>query len=1125
MKLQEVGRLSLRGRRTLFALATFTLAGSLASVFAQGTAYLTGFVRDPAGAAVANASVTITSETTGTKYELQTTGDGVYRSPALTPGTYTVTVKAQGFQEAVTKGVDLLVGQPRAVDVNLVVGAVSQSIEVQASAPLMRTEEAGLGENVDYNQVSSLPYFNRSAGVLLSLAPTVRYTGEDVISYGASRYNVGAFTNVNVLVDGASVNGDRTDVAQMVFNPSVEALQEVKISTNQYSAEFGKDVGGLVQMEAKAGTNNYHGGVYYYFRNEALDAMNAFSRTTPVDRQHMFGGTVGGPVIKDKLFFFSSLEEQRNIAPVGVLLNVPTAAMKTGNFSQIPQQLYNPFTSRTDPATGQTVREPFPGNIIPSNLFDPSAVLALQYLPNPTQAGIAGNLPSSTGTRLTKYRGVERADWNISDNDHFFFDYMFDHTLNENLGVPAYNAITPAASPTLAGFGFQFFTQSYNFDELHTFSPSFFMTNRVAYRPRYIERVNPAVDPSAGWAEKLGIKNYAGARLPASEGGDLGFPSYNFSGYTGLGPGFLLFQEKPIKEVSWDLDFNYIHGKHSIRFGYQMEYGQHGAPDQSLPTGLFNFGPLETSLPGTANTGDAFASFLLGQVDSAQTTLGPALIWHNYYYGLYVQDDFKVNSKLTLNIGLRWDIDAPVYEDQNRGNGFDFGQINPVSGTPGVVTFLNTPLHPQAGFYNTDFKRFAPRFGFAWQVVPQTVIRGGYGIYNINPVLGANRRAPSLGFTTNATFNSPNGGNSPAFLLQNGFPNYPLGQDPTLLNSSFGAVPVGALPTTSPTFVNPAWAFGYVQNFNISVERQLPFNMLVEVAGQGSLGRRLSVDNLNWNEVPPQFWGLPGPNNALRPFPQFNNVVQTKDPIGTVNYYDGYVRLDKRFSQGLTVIANYSFGKSLGFLGGSIYYPRLSYGPTVFDEANGATAIPYQQALISWSYDLPWGPGRPFLKTGLASRILGGWSIGGVASLLGGVPFYVNSGHDSLNGNSPLGNRANLVGTPGVSNQTPDNWFNTAAFAVPAPGQIGNFGGTLLGPADHRLDLSLRKMTSITEKVKFTLVGEFFNFTNTPQFGPPDATLTDPTFGRTTGPGGGLGANTLGPYGGRQVQLGARVDF
>jgi hypothetical protein len=382
-----------------------------------------------------------------------------------------------------------------------------------------------------------------------------------------------------------------------------------------------------------------------------------------------------------------------------------------------------------------------------------------------------------------------------------------------------------------------------------------------------------------------------------------------------------------------------------------------------------------------------------------------------------------------------------------------------------------------------------------------------------------------LGFTTSAGFGSPDGGLSPAFLLKDGFPDYPLGGDLARLNEGFGAVRPGQTPSTSPTFVDPHWRFGYAQNFNLSVQRELPFNMVFEVAGQGTLGRRIAINGRNRNEVPPSAWGLAGSNFARRPFPQYGNVSEVKQAAGLSNYYSGYVRLDKQFSRGLVVIANYSFGKTVGFLGGSIYAPQLSRGMVFYNEANGATAVPFHSASISWAYDLPFGKGKAFVPTGIGARVLGGWSLGGLLRLNGGIPFTITSGGDSLNANSPLGGRVDIVGDPKLSNPTPDRWFNTAAFQAPANGRVGNFLGPLIGPATRRMDLSLRKTTEITERWRFILAAEAFNFTNTPQFGVPINNLRDARFGRSINEGGGLGANTTGPYGARIIQIGARVEF
>lgn len=1114
-------KICVRLSHVLLVVAVSVLVG-VGQLVAQGTAYLTGNVTDSSGAAIPGATLVIKNTATGATQTLKTTGDGVYRSPALSAGTYDITVSAKGFQQAVSSNVALLVGQPRGVNFTLKVGQVSQTVMVTSAPAQLRTQEAGLGQTVTYNQVAKLPYFSRSAGVLLSLAPGVRYAGEDVISYGASRYNVAGYTNVNVMIDGANDTGDREDVAQMVLNPSVETLREVKVNENQYSAKYGRDIGPLVMMETKSGTNQFHGGIYEYFRNEALDTYDGFTRTKPLDRQHMFGGTIGGPIKKNKLFFFGSLEGQKSSLPIDGTLTVPTANEKNGDFTALGHPIY-------DPTTHSTCGPEVCNNIINPSYFDPVAKNVLPFFPAPKLPGISANYPATAGSQVNLWRGVERIDWDISPKDTFSGVWMFAYTHNPFLG---WSGFKPVASPPVAGgFGFQYLTQSFDYHWTHIFSPTLFMSNRVVDRPRYITRLNPGVDPAGKWAQTLGVKNYAGANLPQSYGGDLGFPTFNFSGYTQMGPGFLLFQERPIRETAWDIDLTYVHGNQTLSTGFSIERGEHGAPDQSFPTGNFNFSPSETGAvtaagQPTPNTGDAFASFLLGLTDSASTELGPPLTWYNWYSGAYIEDNWKALPNLTINLGLRWDIDGPVYETQHRGNGFDFYQINPASGTPGVIEFLNRPGYPYTGFYNTDWHRLSPRFGFAWEVIPKTVIRGGFGMYSINPNLGANTRAPGTGFTTLGSFGSPDGGVSPAFILQNGFPSYPIGGNLTLLTNSFGAVPVGQSPTTSPTFVARNWKFGYAENFNLSVERQLPWQMVFEVAGQGVLGRNLPV-GVNWNEVPPQFWGMTGPNFARRPFPQFGNVTELKSQKGTTNYYQGYVRLDKHFTNGFTLISNYSYGRSIGFMGGSIYYPQLSYGPgAIYNTANGVTAVPYQMANISWVYELPFGAGKNYFTSGAAEKVFGGWSVGGILEFLGGVPFGVNAANDSLNGNSPLGGRVNIIGDPNaVANRSPDHWFNTSAFALPAFGQIGNYGGTLLGPRDNRLDLSIQKATNITERFKLTFVAEAFNATNTPQFGPPDATLGTPNFGRTTGTGGGLGANTLGPYGARQMQLGLRIDF
>lgn len=1107
-------------RRFGTGLLAFILAACAAlpvlPVFAQGTSYLTGYVFDPSQNAVANAKVEIRNESTGAVVDLATTDAGIYRSPSLDPGTYTVRVQATGFQESLTNGVQVELGQPRNLDVHLVVGSTQTVVTVTASAPLLNTENAGLGQSVDYKEVSKLPYFDRSAGALLALTPGVRYTGEDPISYGASRYNVAGWTNVNVYVDGAPVNGDREDVDQMVINPTVEALSDTRVVESQYSAEFGADVGGLVLMQTKSGSEQWHGGIYDYLRNEFFDTDNHFTHTKPEDRQQMFGGTVGGPILRrKKLYFFTSSEGQLAINPLTAVLTVPTAAMKAGNFAGL-NPIYNP-------STGQQ----FQNNQIPSTSFDSVASNLLKYFPAPTLSGDVNNLPATSAYNYKEYKGVGRIDWNISDKDSLSGVWLGDYVSNAYEGVAAYNAIAPAATPDIGSEpGWTYLSQSYNFSETHLLSARTYITNRFIWMPRHIGRLNPAVDPAAQYASKLGILNYAGANLPTSYGGDLGFPTFAFTGYTGLGPsGGMLFQENPISIVDYMGSVSLVRGDHSLKAGVQISRGRHGAPDQGYVTGYFDFAPTETASPSAiSTTGNSFASFLLGQVDNGSTDEGPPLVWRNFYLAPWFEDDWKVNHRLTVDLGLRWDIDFPVTEQQNRGNSFNTTATNPVSGTPGVYEFLGIDGWPK-NFFNTDWKRFAPRIGFADRVTNSTVIRGGFGMYSLDIDLGANVRAPSAGWNTSASFNSTNSGLTPAFTLSSGFPTYPLGGNASLLNSSFGAVSVGQTPNSSPTFVPRNWRVGYAENADISVQQSLTRSIVIEIAGQTSLGRKLPINNENLNEVPPQYWGLTGSNYVHRPFPQFNNVTDVKFAEGNVSYNGGYIRVDKRFSNNLNIIANFNYGKPIGFMGGSIYYPRLSREQLVYDEANGATGAPTKLGLVAWTYTFPFGPGRTYMSHGVLGNLVGGWDWNGIVSAHSGVPFDISSGVDSLNGNSPLANRVNLVGIAKTGD--PAHYLSAANFAAPASGTVGTFCcSKFTSPNNVMVNSTLGKNFTLHEGYTLRLVAEFFNLFNSPQWGIPDTTVTDPGFGIITSANANDGANVSNPHdGARILQLGARIDF
>jgi hypothetical protein len=451
-----------------------------------------------------------------------------------------------------------------------------------------------------------------------------------------------------------------------------------------------------------------------------------------------------------------------------------------------------------------------------------------------------------------------------------------------------------------------------------------------------------------------------------------------------------------------------------------------------------------------------------------------------------------------------------------------------VSGTPGVITFNGITQGTTKGLYNTDWTRFQPRFAFAYQYDDKTVIRGGYGIYSFPPVTFG---IIGLGYSpAGAGFGSPDDGLTPAFYLRDGFPNWPRGGDTSTLTDAFGAVQVGENPVTSPFFVKPDWQIGYSQSMTLSLQREIPGQILFEVAGIGNLGRHLTM-GVNHNQLPRSLWGGSGNRQSLRPFPQFGSVDELKAPEGITNHWGFQLRLTKRLSHGLLFLSSYTWQKTLGVMGYEANDDhRLSRSAAVFfNESNGPSGSPFHLFKFSWAYDLPWGPGKPRLNSGPLAQILGGWSVGGLWSWYGGSPFSLVSPQDSLNCFCGAGSRLDPIGELNVSNPTIERWFNTEA-VTPAPnGRVGLLGpATLVGPDFRNLDLSVSKTMQFAERFSLKFNWEIFNLTNTTKFGNPGTVLGDPGFG-VVGGYRGIGNNggfSIAPwYGARIMQLGLRLAW
>jgi hypothetical protein len=417
------------------------------------------------------------------------------------------------------------------------------------------------------------------------------------------------------------------------------------------------------------------------------------------------------------------------------------------------------------------------------------------------------------------------------------------------------------------------------------------------------------------------------------------------------------------------MDLTSVKGRHTYKWGLGIEHDEHGGASLSYPTGLFNFARTETGQGTSLVGGDAFASFQLGLTDNASGQAGPERLYDGWYLGGYFQDDWKPTSNLTFNIGIRYDLDGPIQEVHGYGSSFCFTCMNPVSGNPGTLEFFNSANPPYTTYYNTEWRRLAPRFGFAWKFLPKTVIRGGYGIFNTRPQFGFNAAGPTAGSMTSVSQSSIDNGVTPTFLLAHGFNvPYPIGG--VGLNEGYGAVAPGQAPNTVVVFIERNWKLAYLQHFNLSIERELPGGMVLEVAGQGFLDRDVATGAHNYDEIPPAYWGVPGPLLNRHAFPQFAAVYDREAQAGTINAYSGYVKLERHFANGFSLQGSYSYGRSLGLQGGDIYssfqgnnnLQKLFYGPTTYNSNGGTNFIP-QVAGINAVYQFPAGFGRTYLTT------------------------------------------------------------------------------------------------------------------------------------------------------------------
>ncbi len=1046
----------------------------------SGSSVISGSVKDASTAAIANAKITVLNNESGVKSETVTNVEGLYRVGALLPGSYRIEANASGFDRIGRGPITLQVSQTIAIDLTLTVGQQAQTVEVVEAAPLIESQSSNVAQTVNREMLAGLPLPNRAASSLAALAPGVVMI--DPGSGTAENYPVfsvagGRARNQSFILDGGNVsNAVGLTRPQQLTSLPVDAMQEFQVIANNYSAEYGHSTGGIVTMSTRAGTNKYHGSLFESLQNNVFNARNYFAPTRAPIRLNQFGGTFGGRIRKDKTFFFATWEQTRQLTSDTTRSTVPTLLERTGDFSDLRTATGAPVLIY-DPATGSgTSRQPFAGNIIPPKRLDKVALAALNFFPVPNWPGTvahANNYVGSSANTLFRNILVGRFDHQFRPSDLATVRYYINNSNTSNSGTYGIPAADPAGDLTDVR------VQSLLVAETHIFSPTLSNDLRLTWlRRKFIE-----TRPGAGenLAATIGLTGVSAAA----------FPAFSIPGYATLGNTSAVQRiQTPILDRQILDTASWQHGRHAWKAGAEARFGANDEIRDRSSAGLFSFSPLISGFNGTG--GNGLSSFMLGQVNAASIQVSDKIQSRASYLALFLQVDWRGTDRLTLNLGLRWEAEFPRKVEGNKQNSFDAAAINPVSGTPGVVTFSGVNGVPERAFA-TDLNNFGPRLGFAYRLpgTHDTVIRGGAGIFYGPTVSNTIGDVASLGFSTAASYAVSQAASQIVFPLQSGFPAYTR----PALTPAFGAVSAGTSPNTAVSFFNPKQVAPLSYQYNFGIQREVTGGVLLELGYIGNVSHYLTANDLTLNQVAPQLLTT-GHTQSLRPFPQFSNVTWINPSVGNSTYHGGFIRGEKRFSKGLSFLAHYTFSKFLddvesaneyGSTGSYMdaYNRRLDKGPSGSD-------VPHR-AVVTLLYALP-----VFKTNRLANGIVGGWKIGVLETAESGPAFTVVTASNTTNSFQAGTLRPNLLSNPTLPSdqRTITRWFDTSAFAQPAALTFGNSPRAgLRGAPVVTTDATIEKGFALTERIKFELRAEFYNLLNHAIFNVPGSTFGAADFG------------------------------
>ncbi len=1075
----------------------FACAGVLAgaSLFAQvDTGAISGVVTDATGAVVPAARVTITEVETGILTPLVTNGVGFYSAPGLKPGRYSVSVAAGGFRTETRAGLELRVQERLALDFRLEVGAAASEITITAAAPLLESETSSLGQVISERTITDLPLNGRNfilATLTAGTLPSNRTAERDNFVANGARPIQNSYLLDGVENKNRILGFDRSSA--QIIQPVPGSIQEFKVQTSAFSAEFGQSAGGVVNVTLKSGTNSIHGGLFEFFRNSRLDALPYFQPVgggRPAFLQNQFGATVGGPLRKNQTFYFGSWQSTREGNAAPQIGSVPVESLRAGNFGAT--RIFDPGTTRPNPAGSGFVRDPFLNNVVPAGRWDPVAAKLGALFPSPNLPGIVRNHFYNPKERVNGDQFHARMDHRFGDRDNMFGRVSWGenrNTLPTTLPEPANDF--SFAEPT---------AQSVAISETHTVSASMVNEFRFGFvRTRLQQQI-----AAPRRFDEFGIRGAVNDPFIR------GLPQFTVQGWSTLGtagPGTLPIETTgsanlPIDKIGRVAQFldnlAWIRNRHTVKFGVDVQqvnmYGY--ATNAARPT--FNFNGVYTQNPqGRAGTGHAYADFLLGLTNTS-TVATPTIneIRQRIFQG-YLQNDWKATARLTLNAGVRYELARPFVELDDKYTNFIL-ESGPLYGT-----FLEARQAGQAGrgraLVGTDFNNFAPRVGLAYQARKKTVVRSAFGVfYGRDENIGVGRRL---------TNNPPqfvqrqfvSDQITPSIVLATGFP-------ADALDLRFSTNPVAnSFPDESP--------LPYVLQWNLNVQQELPARFVLQAGYTGSGARKLYYP-LNLNTPPPGAGNI----DARRPIRGLAGVFLYA-PLFNSSYQALLAKLERRFSQGFSLLASFTWGHSLD--GGSSNNDQSDPGPqdprNLKAHRGNSNFDVSRRFVLSGVWELPFGKGKA-LGAGnrLLSAVAGGWQLSGITSVQTGLPYTVTLNFDPTNSGVTARPHRVRDGALPAGQRDPVQWFDLGAFVAPPQFVYGNSGRNILrAPGRANTDLAVARLFPLTESVRLQFRGEFFNLFNTPQFGLPGMSVGTPQ--------AGIIPNVVTPE--RQIQLALRLSW